>query len=190
MRRRTIQRALTLEAVERLSGHPTAEQVYQYAARQAPAISRGTVYRNLALLVQQGAIRRIAMPSGADRFDCALRPHYHLECRQCGRFIDAPFPYLTEADRQVSQQTGWLCQGHSVIFQGLCPDCLNRQNKNQNQEEPTMSKYRCTICNYIYDEAAGDEANGIAPGTKWENLPEDYLCPICSVGKDQFEKEN
>ena len=50
-----------------------------------------------------------------------------------------------------------------------------------------MSKYRC---NYIYDEAAGDEANGIAPGTKWEDLPEDYLCPICSVGKDQFEKED
>ena len=53
-----------------------------------------------------------------------------------------------------------------------------------------MSKYRCTICNYIYDEAAGDEAIGIAPGTKWEDLPEDYLCPICSVGKDQFEKED
>ena len=53
-----------------------------------------------------------------------------------------------------------------------------------------MSKYRCTNCNYIYDEAAGDEANGIAPGTKWEDLPEDYLCPICSVGKDQFEKED
>ena len=53
-----------------------------------------------------------------------------------------------------------------------------------------MSKDRCTICNYISDEAAGDEANGIAPGTKWEDLPEDYLCPICSVGKDQFEKED
>ena len=53
-----------------------------------------------------------------------------------------------------------------------------------------MSKYRCTICNYIDAEAAGDEANGIAPGTKWEDLPEDYLCPICSVGKDQFEKED
>ena len=53
-----------------------------------------------------------------------------------------------------------------------------------------MSNYRCTICNYIYDDAAGDEANGIAPGTKWEDLPEDYLCPICSVGKDQFEKED
>lgn len=190
MKRRTIQRTLALEAVQRLPGHPTAEQVYQYAARRAPSISRGTVYRNLAQLAQHGQIQRIAMPNGADRFDCALRPHYHLECRQCGRFIDAPFPYLAEADRQVSAQTGWFCQGHSVIFQGLCPDCLNKQTNSQNQEEKTMSKYRCTICNYIYDEAAGDEANGIAPGTKWEDLPEDYICPICSVGKDQFEKED
>lgn len=192
MRRRTIQRALTLEAVERLPGHPTAEEAYQYAVRQAPAISRGTVYRNLALLAQQGAVRRITMPDGADRFDRETAPHYHLICQSCGRFIDAPFPYLAEADGQIARQTGWQCLGHTVLFQGLCPDCLNEpaETNNQNQEETTMSKYRCTICNYIYDEAAGDEANGVAPGTKWEDLPEDYLCPICSVGKDQFEKED
>lgn len=190
MKRRTIQRALALEALQRLPGHPTAEQVYQYAARQAPSISRGTVYRNLTQLARQGQIQRIAMPGGADRFDRALHPHYHLKCCLCGRFIDAPFPYLAEADRQVSQQTGWICQGHSVIFQGICPDCAAKEETQIKQEEWKMSKYRCTICNYIYDEAAGDEANGIAPGTKWEDLPEDYICPICSVGKDQFEKED
>lgn len=192
MKRRTIQRALALEAVEQLPGHPTAEQVYQYAAQRAPSISRGTVYRNLAQLAQQGQIRRIPMPNGADRFDSTLRPHYHLECRLCGRFIDAPFPYLAEADRQVSEQTGWLCQGHSVIFQGLCPDCARKEKTQtlEKQEETTMSKYKCAVCGYVYDEAVGDEAAGIAPGTKWEDVPEDFLCPICSVGKDQFEQED
>ena len=53
-----------------------------------------------------------------------------------------------------------------------------------------MSKYRCTVCNYVYDEAVGDEAAGIAPGTKWEDLPADYLCPMCSVGKDLFVEED
>lgn len=50
-------------------------------------------------------------------------------------------------------------------------------------------KYVCTVCGYTYDEAAGDPENGIAPGTKFEDLPEDFVCPVCMVGKDLFEKE-
>lgn len=49
-------------------------------------------------------------------------------------------------------------------------------------------KYVCDICGYIYDEAEGEPDNGIAPGTKWEDLPDDYVCPLCGVGKDQFSK--
>jgi rubredoxin len=52
-----------------------------------------------------------------------------------------------------------------------------------------MEKYVCTVCGYIYDEGEGDPDNGIAAGTKWENVPEDFVCPLCGVGKDQFEKE-
>ena len=50
-------------------------------------------------------------------------------------------------------------------------------------------KYVCDVCGYVYDEAVGDEANGIAPGTKWGDLPEDFTCPLCGVGKDQFSPE-
>lgn len=51
-----------------------------------------------------------------------------------------------------------------------------------------MKKYVCTVCGYIYDEAAGDPDNVIAPGTAWEDVPEDFVCPLCGVGKDQFEE--
>ena len=47
-------------------------------------------------------------------------------------------------------------------------------------------KYVCDVCGWIYDEAVGDEELGIAPGTAFEELPEDFLCPLCMVGKDQF----
>ena len=47
-------------------------------------------------------------------------------------------------------------------------------------------KYVCDVCGYIYDEAAGDPDNGIEPGTTWEALPDDFVCPLCGVGKDQF----
>lgn len=52
-----------------------------------------------------------------------------------------------------------------------------------------MAKYVCTVCGYIYDEELGDPDNGIAPGTPWEELGDDFVCPLCGVGKDQFENE-
>jgi len=50
-------------------------------------------------------------------------------------------------------------------------------------------KYVCTVCGYVYDPAVGDPDNGIAPETTFENLPEDWECPLCGVGKEQFEQE-
>ena len=52
-----------------------------------------------------------------------------------------------------------------------------------------MAKYVCNICGWEYDEALGDPDNGIAPGTKFEDLPDDFECPDCGVGKDDFSKE-
>ena len=51
-----------------------------------------------------------------------------------------------------------------------------------------MEKYRCTVCDWVYDPAAGDPESGVAPGTAFEDIPEDWVCPVCGVGKDQFEK--
>ncbi len=53
-----------------------------------------------------------------------------------------------------------------------------------------MKKYECTVCGFVYDEAIGDLDNGIAPGTKWEDLPEEYTCPLCGVGKEDFQEIN
>ena len=50
-------------------------------------------------------------------------------------------------------------------------------------------KYVCTICGSIYDEEAGYPEGGIAPGTAWSDVPADFECPLCGVGKDQFEAE-
>ena len=50
-------------------------------------------------------------------------------------------------------------------------------------------KYVCNVCGYVYDEAAGDPDHGIAPGTKWDDLPADFTCPLCGVDKDQFSEQ-
>jgi rubredoxin len=52
-----------------------------------------------------------------------------------------------------------------------------------------MDKYVCIICGYIYDPAEGDPEGGIAPGTAFEDLPEDWVCPACGVGTEHFDKE-
>ena len=51
-----------------------------------------------------------------------------------------------------------------------------------------MDKYFCIVCQYIYDPEIGDPDGGIAPGTKFEDIPEDWVCPLCGVGKSDFEK--
>ncbi|AKG53926.1 rubredoxin [Dehalogenimonas sp. WBC-2] len=52
-----------------------------------------------------------------------------------------------------------------------------------------MSKYRCSICNYIYDPEQGDPDGGIKPGTAFADIPDDWVCPICGASKDKFVKE-
>ena len=51
-----------------------------------------------------------------------------------------------------------------------------------------MDKYLCTVCDWIYDPEKGDPEHGIAPGTAFEDIPEDWVCPLCGVGKEVFEK--
>lgn len=48
----------------------------------------------------------------------------------------------------------------------------------------------CDVCGWVYDEAAGDAEIGAAPGTAFHDLPEDFVCPLCGVGKEQFSRED
>lgn len=55
-----------------------------------------------------------------------------------------------------------------------------------------MAKYLCNLCGYVYDEEKGDPDSGIAPGTKWEDVPADWICPLCGASKaepDVWEKQ-
>ncbi len=52
-----------------------------------------------------------------------------------------------------------------------------------------MKKYVCTVCGYVYDEAAGIPDSGIAPGTKWEDIPDDWTCPLCGATKGEFKEQ-
>jgi rubredoxin/flavin reductase (DIM6/NTAB) family NADH-FMN oxidoreductase RutF len=70
------------------------------------------------------------------------------------------------------------------------PTYLGEQAKKEpNKEEKTMDNYVCTVCGYIYDPEQGDPDNGVKPGTAFEDVPEDWVCPVCGAGKEAFEKQ-
>ena len=67
------------------------------------------------------------------------------------------------------------------------PTYIGEEKNITEQKEDKMKKYKCTICGYIYDPQKGDPDSGIKPGTSFEDIPDDWVCPVCGVGKDSFE---
>ena len=63
-----------------------------------------------------------------------------------------------------------------------------RKTTHHYKMEESIMKYVCDVCGWEYDEELGYPEGGIAPGTKWEDIPEDFECPLCMVGKDQFSE--
>lgn len=120
--RNTRQRKLVLDTVLAHRDHPSVDLIYLAVRGEDDKISRGTVYRNLHLLVENGDIQKIKIP-GADRFDWRLEPHYHIACVKCGAIVDAPIPYREDLDARVSEASGFKEIHHRLIFDGICPEC-------------------------------------------------------------------
>lgn len=123
MKRNTIQRTLVAQAVQQLQSHATAEEVYDAVAREHPHISKGTVYRNLNQLAEEGEIQKLEMPDGPDCFDHRLHRHYHAKCSRCGRVFDVDMDYMDDLVRLVKDAHGFAINGHNLVFTGVCPTC-------------------------------------------------------------------
>ena len=120
-KRYSRQRELIYEALRQTEQHPTAEMIYQWLKPANPSLSLGTVYRNLNLLADEGAIRRMAFP--VERYDAKTMPHPHFCCDQCGAVYDLHLPYDAELDRQALVANGHEGTGHEVVFHGICTKC-------------------------------------------------------------------
>lgn len=123
IRRNTIQCALVLEAVNKLSCHATADEVYNALVKEHPHISRGTVYRNLKRLSDLGEIRKREFPGSADRFDHLCSDHYHAKCVKCGRVFDVDMEYKADLEKSIKDTPGFVFTGHDIVFKGICSGC-------------------------------------------------------------------
>lgn len=122
-RRNTIQKDLVLKTVQELKRHLTADEVYEFIKKEHPTIGRGTVYRNLKILVEEGAIRKVEVPDGSDRFDFTLKDHYHVKCVKCGDIFDVDMEQLPDLKAKIRDTHGMEFLGYDIFFKGICPTC-------------------------------------------------------------------
>ncbi len=122
-RRNTIQKDLVLKTVQELKRHLTADEVYEFIKKEHPTIGRGTVYRNLKILVEEGAIRKVEVPDGSDRFDFTLKDHYHVKCVKCRDIFDVDMEQLPDLKAKIRDTHGMEFLGYDIFFKGICPAC-------------------------------------------------------------------
>jgi Fe2+ or Zn2+ uptake regulation protein len=103
--------------------HLTADEVHEEVRKSIPHISKGTVYRNLKLLREQGEIFELELAGAAARFEARTQRHSHFVCERCGGVFDLDTPCDTELDGCVEASTGYHVDYHNLEFHGLCPDC-------------------------------------------------------------------
>ncbi|MGN1269726.1 MAG: transcriptional repressor [Clostridia bacterium] len=127
------QREIVLETLKNTSIHPTAEQLYEMIHQNNPTISKSTVYRNINILLENKIIRKVKMPTGANRFDYIGEEHYHAICEKCGKVFD--FEYCFEKKnlkKTIQNQTGIITNVDSITVYGICEKC---KSKIKNEED-------------------------------------------------------
>jgi Fur family peroxide stress response transcriptional regulator len=123
MKRDTKQRKAILKVLRNTKSHPTADQVYDEVRKDIPNISKGTVYRNLQVLQQDGVISVLNVNGIQSRYEEKQESHYHFRCETCGRVFDLDEPAVDELDDRVAKKTGFKVSHHQMEFRGLCKEC-------------------------------------------------------------------
>ncbi len=121
-------------AVNELKRHVTADEVYEFIKKDHPTIGKGTVYRNLGILAEEGAIRKVEVPDGPDRFDFTLENHYHVRCVNCGDILDVDMDEIPDLEKRIHNNHGVKFLSYDIFFKGICPECM-KENKEVNNEQ-------------------------------------------------------
>lgn len=118
------QRESIKEFLATRTDHPTADTIYTNLREVYPNISLGTVYRNLALLVDMGEIIKITTGDGPDHFDGNIRPHYHFICNNCHQVMDLEMDSIDQIKQVAEKNFDGKIDGFVTHFFGSCRDCV------------------------------------------------------------------
>lgn len=128
--RRSKQRDLIYKILKGTTSHPDADWIYGEVRKEMPNISLGTVYRNLAKMVEEKEIIKIETNSGAVHYDARVEVHYHIICDLCGRIDDIFLSSFDEINIAADSAYDGCIKGHRLTFFGYCPECAKTKEKN------------------------------------------------------------
>lgn len=124
IRKHSRKRDAILACLRSTTSHPTAEWIYQQLKPDIPALSLGTVYRNLTMFREEGIIRSLGTINGMERFDFNTMPHAHFVCCTCHAVIDVQAPPVPPAVRRtVEDALHARVQECDLTFTGVCQTC-------------------------------------------------------------------
>ena len=115
-RRNTIQKDLVRNAVCEMKRHVTANEVYEFVKEVCPTIGKGTVYRNLDILVEEGNLRKVEVSDGPNRFDLTLKNHYQVRCVNCGEISDVDMDEILGLLEKIHDTHGTDFLGYDILF--------------------------------------------------------------------------
>jgi len=123
-RRHSKKREAILELIRSTKAHPTAQWVYERLKPRLPDLSLGTVYRNIKVLIGEGALASAGVVHGEERFDGEPSPHPHAVCKRCGLILDLPEKEEIVLNSPFSTQIpGFSIDIRNTVFYGLCNGC-------------------------------------------------------------------
>jgi Fur family ferric uptake transcriptional regulator len=121
--RLTTQRQIILEELDKVTSHPTANEVYDMVRKRLPRIGLGTIYRNLELMAESGIILKLVVGGTQKRFDATVEKHYHIRCTNCGRVDDVDIEVQEKINQIAAESCDYKIFGHHIEFSGICRDC-------------------------------------------------------------------
>lgn len=132
MKNYSKQREEILEVLKKSYSHPTAEEVYLEVKKINSTASRGTVYRNLGLLVENKIIIKIPIKNGPDRYDFLKTEHNHIICDLCEKVFDFEYDFdFEKLKNEVKNQIGVTILKNSIMMHGICEQCKNSSLENK-----------------------------------------------------------
>jgi rubredoxin len=135
----------------------------------------------------------------AVRLGCALLLEVRAHPLDCGALCEE-YSCCDAVAAHRSGEGGWVRISMAQGGKGLSLDAVREallsavervteETAEEASKEEKMDKYVCDVCGWVYDPEVGDPDSGIDPGTKFEDLPDDWTCPVCGAGKDDFSKQ-
>lgn len=125
--RKSKKRDAIMQVLASTKSHPSAEWIYTKLKEDIPDLSLGTVYRNLALFKEEQRAFSVATVNGQERFDACTEPHAHFICRSCGEVSD-----VEGVNVQPPEGLEATVEGYQLNYYGLCRNCENSANAQQN----------------------------------------------------------